>query len=40
MVTIRDYDRDGNRIVVYDSSWRYPELLGYEKDTREYEEKR
>ena len=33
MVTIYDMDKDGNRIVVYDSRWRFPELLGYSKDT-------
>ena len=36
MVTIYDCDRDGKVIVIYDSRWRYPEMLGYEKDTREY----
>ena len=36
MVTIYDYDGNGNRIVFYDSRWRFPELLGYEKDTKEY----
>lgn len=32
MVTIYDQDKDGNRFVVYDSRWRYPELLGYTKE--------
>ena len=36
MVTIYSLDENGDRIVVYDSRWRFPELLGYEKDTKEY----
>ena len=36
MVTVYDQDKAGNMIVVYDSRWRFPELLGYEKDTKEY----
>ena len=30
-------DENGNMIVLYDSRWQHPELLGYEKGTEEYE---
>ena len=36
MTTIYDTDDDGNIIVVFDSRWRYPELLGYSPDDPEY----
>ena len=38
MVTIYDRDEDGNTVVLYDSRWRFPELLGYtrEKHPKEY----
>jgi hypothetical protein len=39
MVTIYDQDKDGNRIVVYDSRWRFPELLGYTRETHPKEYK-
>ena len=38
MVTIHDYDGDGNRVVVYDSSWRHPAAIRFlqrEKEKRE-----
>jgi hypothetical protein len=36
MTTIYDTDEDGNIIVVFDSRWRFPELLGYSPDDPEY----
>ena len=36
MTTIYDTDDDGNIIVVFDSRWRFPELLGYSPDDPEY----
>jgi len=36
MTTIYDTDEDGNIIVVFDSRWKFPELLGYSPDDPEY----
>lgn len=36
MTTIYDTDDDGNIIVVFDSRWRFPELLGYSLDDPQY----
>ena len=36
MTTIYDTDDDGNIIVVFDSRWRFPELLGCSRDDPEY----
>ena len=36
MTTVYDADDDGNIIVVFDSRWRFPELLGYSPDDPEY----
>ncbi len=36
MTTIYDTDDDGNIIVVFDSRWRFPELLGYSVDDPQY----
>ena len=33
---IYDTDKDGNIMVVFDSRWRFPELLGYSPDAPEY----
>lgn len=35
-MTIYSTDNEGNIIVVFDSRWRYPELLGYSPDDPEY----
>ena len=35
-MTIYSTDKDGNIIVVFDSRWRFPELLGYSPDDPEY----
>ncbi len=37
MTTIYDTDEDGNIIVVFDSRWKFPELLGFSPDDPEYE---
>ena len=37
MTTIYDTDEEGNIIVVFDSRWRFPELLGYSPDDPQYE---
>ena len=37
-MTIYDEDESGNIIVVYDSRWQYPELLGYKPTDPEYAE--
>ena len=34
---IYDTDKDDNIIIIYDSRWQDPEVLGYEKGTKEYE---
>jgi len=36
MTTIYDTDDEGNIIVVFDSRWQFPELLGYSPDDPEY----
>ncbi len=35
-MTIYSADEKGNIIVVFDSRWRYPELLGYSPDDPQY----
>lgn len=35
-MTIYDTDEDGNIIVVFDSRWRFPELLGYSPADPQY----
>ena len=36
MTTIYDTDDDGNIIVVFDSRWQFPEILGFRPDDPEY----
>ena len=36
MTTIYDTDDEGNIIVVFDSRWQFPELLGFSLDDPEY----
>ena len=36
MTTVYDTDEDGNIIVVFDSRWRFPEILGFSPDDPEY----
>ena len=36
MTTIYDTDDDGNIIVIFDSRWRFPEILGYSVDDPQY----
>ena len=33
---IIDTDEDGNIAIIFDSRWRFPELLGYSPDDPEY----
>ena len=33
---IYDTDEEGNIIILYDSRWQHPELLGHKKDSEEY----
>jgi len=33
---IIDTDKDGNIIIIFDSRWRFPELLGYSPDDPQY----
>lgn len=35
-MTIYSTDENGNMIVIFDSRWRYPELLGYSPDDPQY----
>jgi hypothetical protein len=36
MTTIYDTDEKGNIVVVFDSRWRFPELLGYSPGDPQY----
>ena len=36
MTTVYDTDEDGNVTVIFDSRWRFPELLGYFRDDPQY----
>ena len=36
MTTVYDTDEDGNVTVIFDSKWRFPELLGYSRDDPRY----
>ena len=36
-MTIYDTDELGNMVVLYDSRWQWPELLGYKPTDPEYE---
>ena len=36
-MTIYDTDDKGNIVVLYDSRWQYPELLGYKETDPQYE---
>jgi hypothetical protein len=36
MTTVYDTDKEGNIIVVFDSRWRFPELLGYSPNDPQY----
>ena len=36
MTVIYDADDDGNIIVIFDTRWRFPEILGYSPDDPQY----
>ena len=36
MTTIYDTDDDGNMMVVFDTRWQFPELLGFSPDDPQY----
>ncbi len=38
MTTIYDTDDDGNMIVVFDTRWQFPELLGFSPEDPEYKQ--
>lgn len=35
-MTIYSIDNEGNIIIIFDSRWRFPELLGYSPDDLQY----